>query len=504
MADSVRGIGRVKCIALFSCAAAALLSSSTTVTAQVPSAAVMNLAKRSIARVRARNCGVNPERVATGFLWRDNITLVTARHVIAGCSSISVIFPATGQSFRAFPSRQLRSQDLASLRLEQATGLPPLEIRETLPGVGSKIAAIGFALGAPTADSKLLDVTLANTPPGSKLADMLPDSFRNLLERSGELDVNTGILRLDGNLLPGLSGAPLLAADGRVVGIGSGGLQNGAGGLVWAVRASYLSALAAQPTTSAVAPPIRTSGLAFAYQPEQGSVSSVACGDLSFNKSRSVSLSSLYDGSDDRLGLQQLTSGMGIKQQELPSIIFDIWIDSDSGASVALPQGVVLRQSGEKCIASLTNGIEMVVRGFKVDGDTVPTRQQSVQFASLTFEQSLAKTFNSILAPDLGFTYLSPIFRPDGFVVRRAGYTLTRPTQNWGVLESDYVFTTHMSRGNRYIGIATTRRNFLLDNNAMQTCAQAPQGAPCLSVQKPFRVWANSVLAVHLGTMPPI
>lgn len=156
-------------------------------TAQQPSAATMERIAPSVGRVLAGNCGNTPMRTGTAFLWRDANTVVTARHVVAGCSSIHIRFGRDGGMIEARPERELRARDLVLLRLVEPAASTPLESVEGIPEIGSRVAVIGFALGAPTLDSKLLDVTVANAPPGSVLRDLLPDRLRETLEATARL-----------------------------------------------------------------------------------------------------------------------------------------------------------------------------------------------------------------------------------------------------------------------------------------------------------------------------
>ena len=65
----------------------------------------------------------------------------------------------------------------------------------------------GFALGQPTRDTHPLRLTFANTEAPS-LSDVLPDAERADIRKVGFPALDTQVLRLDGNLLPGHSGAP--------------------------------------------------------------------------------------------------------------------------------------------------------------------------------------------------------------------------------------------------------------------------------------------------------
>lgn len=473
--------------------------------AQEPSSSTMQLVARSVGRVVAKQCGDTPVRVGTGFLWQNNQTLVTARHVIAGCSDIQVAFAATGQAVTAVPKRELRGRDLVLLRVSAPVNVPPLQAAAGLPPVGSKVAVLGFALGAPTLDDKMLDVTVANAPPGSKLADMLPPSLQDMLRASGELELDTDVLRLDGNLLPGHSGAPLIDGSGRVRAIGSGGLQNGAGGVVWALRADYLNELTNAPETAAVQAADHNSGLSFAYQSEQNSLRKVRCGSSNFTFSRTVPLSVLYETSDDKVGLQQLAAVSNMAELAAGAVRYDVWVDADTGASVTVPAGKhLVANTDGTCSAAVSAQVDMIITALPVTGSTAVEKYQQVQAGSSGFEMSLSSKFQTPLMTDPSYTYLAPVTRADGFTVRRAAYVRNSPGSTMNELRSDYAFVTHMTRGSRYYGIASLRRNFVVDLAKYQACAAAPQGRGCKAIKDSFRDWSISAVAVHLATMPPL
>jgi hypothetical protein len=460
--------------------------------------------EKKVARIRARSCEGGQERAATAFVWPDPQHVVTARHVVAGCTHVSMIFP-DGKSYTATPARELRPRDLVLLKLDRPSGLTPLEIGTDMPPVNSRVAAIGYALGAPTADSKMLDVTVANKPPGSKLEDMLGDRFRAKLQASGELDLRTLVLRLDGNLLPGLSGAPLVGPDGRVVGVGTGGLQDGLGGIVWAVRASYVAELPAAAAVASIGAMQRASGLSFADQTPQARVEGVSCGSMTLSRSRVVQLAELSRDSDDVVGLSQLAAVFGTSVPDLSQLRFEVWVDQESGASVAVPEGASLASQDDYCAASVSPGVELYVRGVHADLGDPNQRLAAAQQASQQFEQDMSTLFPGYMQPDPSFTYPAPKMRAaDGFVVRRSAYANMRPASAYGDVFSDYAFVTHMVRGADYVGVGATRRDFPVNLQAMQYCQMQPGDYRCQQMAQLFGGWARAALAVHLSTMSPI
>lgn len=498
---TMRSINR---LLLASAVASTPLPMSAAVGAQEPSVAVMQAALRSVGRVVAEDCGETAERTATAFVWSDDETLVTARHVVAGCALISVTLESTGQTYTASPKRELANRDLVLLRTDKPMGVAPLSAAGGLPDVGSRLVAIGYPVGVPTSDSKMLDVTVRNTPPGSKLADMLPAELGKQVASSGKFAMDTAILRLDGNLLPGHSGAPLIDAAGNVRAIGSGGLQNGAGGVVWAVRADYLDELAAGPAITSVAAEPEDSNLRFAHQRPQSDEKSVTCGTAVFVYSRSLSLADLYVSSDDKMGLQQLAVTANTSLGSSVGERFDIWVDRDTGASLAVPAGRSISVGdGGRCEVEASPHVRMAIQATDTPATDPAKRQMQVQLASVTFEAWLASQAEGPYATDPSFSYVMPMQRPDGFVVRRVAYFRNSPVSLSSV-QVDYAFVTHMARGNRYYGVASIRSGLVVDVNNMQSCGVNPNSSTCVTEREKFRDWSRSSLAVHLATIPPI
>ena len=469
--------------------------------AQSPSPQLVQAALRDVAQVIANGCAGSGARTGTAFVWPDSTRMVTARHVVAGCSNVRVQFPG-GPSFTARPERELASHDLVLLRLSAASGRQPVRIGDAIPPIHSQVAAVGYALGAPTPDDKLLTITAANAPPGAKLRDMLPLSFQQQLQASGALSLATEILRLDGNLLSGHSGAPLIAHDGRVVAIGSGGLQNGAGGLVWAVRTRYLVSLQQQPQITAVAALARPTGLVFADQAPQANVRQQTCGSFTLSLARTVPLSVLSQDSDDQRGLQQLLGTIGASLDEAGGDRFDVWVDRESGAAIPLPAGTQLQNGPVGCIAILSPTVGFNIVAVRADDSSGLPASAQIQNASVTFEQVLASSFPGLM-PDPAFTYAAPVTRPDGFLANRKGAARNFPVAP-GMFQADYVFLTHITRGNTYVGVSAIRNNMQLDTQMAMACAPNPRAPQCAPFRAAFRDWALAAAAVHLATIPPI
>src|SRR5688500_6719378 len=76
-------------------------------------------------RVDSAGCESGPRR-ASGFVWNNTQTVVTALHAVAGCSSISVRYAVDGGQLRkAHVTRLVRRFDLALLTIENPVKVTP-------------------------------------------------------------------------------------------------------------------------------------------------------------------------------------------------------------------------------------------------------------------------------------------------------------------------------------------------------------------------------------------
>jgi len=193
---------------------------------------------KSVVQVQARGCP-DHDRIGSGFAFGPDEYIATALHVVAGCDNITVYWEKHGGATqRAEVARVLNGADLALLQAQGAPGRT-LTAEPQRPATNDELEALGYYFAVPTMDNKPLRVTFGS----SRLRDMLPTAVRRELEQSGAIDLDLEIVRLDGHLLPGLSGAPIFNQAGRVVAIGSGGLKSGAASVSWGVPAIHLQEL---------------------------------------------------------------------------------------------------------------------------------------------------------------------------------------------------------------------------------------------------------------------
>lgn len=468
--------------------------------AQSPSAQLVSDARGDVGLVVATQCADGNDRSGTAFVWPAANQVVTARHVVAGCDQIAVQFSNHGR-FMAEPLREIRAQDVIALQLESAVGATVQTVTTDAPPVHSRVAAVGFALGAPTADDKLLTVTTANDPPPARLKQMLPDSERQLIQQNGPWDLDTAIIRLDGNLTHGHSGAPLFDHAGRVVAVGAGGLQSGASGIVWAVSASYLTNAG---NWTDIGPGQRVdpeNAFTFSVQPPQARLDQVSCGDFTLSLSRTSGFAEIAAAADDPNGLYQVQTAVGFGYPiDFDAMQFDIWEDLQSGAVVPLPQGTRPQQGEGGCTADAGNGVTIWIRSF--DGSDRPDDFYQLNEFSALLENDVNSALG-LLFPDPNFTYSYPITRPDGFMANRKGamgpqttVTMTSGYQNYG-------FVTHVARSGYYLGVVALRQQSVIDMGQINQCLYF-DASVCDGALAPLRAWASAALSVHMSTMPPI
>lgn len=187
--------------------------------------------------VKAAGCkGKSQQRTQTGFRVQGVKGVVTALHGVAGCRTI-VVADDTGdvlwealQIVRADVAR-----DVAVVSSVSLDGAPDVG----LTALGSPVARTAqdvWVYGHPYAMRTQPSKWHAHPPPVQlrHLVPPFPTVLEPLRARNSPSPASA-MLRIQGDVLPGHSGAPVLSADRHLVGVVNGGLYGGTVGQGWAV-----------------------------------------------------------------------------------------------------------------------------------------------------------------------------------------------------------------------------------------------------------------------------
>ena len=318
----------------------------------------------------------------------------------------------------------------------------------------------------------------------STLAQMLPPEVRAEVGKSTSIDVSARVLRFSRHLLPGMSGGPVIDANGEVIAVVAGGLKNGTVPVSWGWPATHLPNLltASHSGTGTVAP-----STLFSTTKDLTSKEVKRCGALEFIKLRRATFGEIAKTADDPVGLFNIALASGRPRVEIDAYEFDIWTHRVSGATVAVPADTALVDTGEFCIARSESGLlEQRIMG------AFAATQYEVQTVAVRFEQLMARPGQWFgLDPVLT---IGPQLRADGFVVNRKG-AMGVP---FGANTAIHFFETLMARGGTFVGIMTY-------NNRMrqyQMCTANPAAYGCSEVLDELAQWTRFLLATRLSTYP--
>jgi S1-C subfamily serine protease len=151
----------------------------------------------------------NAEAAGTGIVLTSNGEILTNNHVVEGATTIKVTDIGNGKTYTATVVGFDRTQDVAVIQLQGASGLKTDSLGDSSKVVkGDAVVGIGNAGGAGGTPS-----AAAGTVTG------LNQSITASDDSSGASEQLTGLIQTDANIQSGDSGGSLVNSSGQVIGI---------------------------------------------------------------------------------------------------------------------------------------------------------------------------------------------------------------------------------------------------------------------------------------------
>jgi Trypsin-like peptidase domain len=467
----------------------------------------------SVVYVEADRCSDGQARGGSGFVFERQGLIVTAHHVVGGCSSISVTFPASGQGRRRFPasiSRILSSGDLAALEVADAPRTPILTGASPPPDRAAAHAGLGFEYGELSAEA--LPITFSPSE-DTRLDRWLPAEAQRELARSESLiDIGRNVLRFNSPLEPGMSGGPIIDQSGKVVGVVAGGLKAGTVPASWGWPAEWLSDLLRSREATTI--PVSTvetfftlRDLTIASEATQAS-RTIRCGDLEFTYRGTRRYPALWRGSDDQRRLNVILQAAPYDNYD--NLSFDVWTNPASGATALLPAGYPITYENGVCVVR-SGQLQQVVWARSA-------QPQEIQAAAITFESQVmipripptyGWQWDNVLTKFAFDNFGQPIFqmgpqsetRSDGLVFTRKGFIHFKTALGMAGPKANS-FETLASRNGTFMGVGTINGDV---PPQLGPCGAARWVGPgCGQAHDLFLSWTLFILCTQLSSYPVI
>lgn len=301
-------------------------------------------------------------KVLTGFVWKNPNQIVTAMHGMQAGWKIEVKYANQAVIREARIKKVLPKADLVLLELaNNESNLPSniSPINNVFIGkiqFGEPLYCLGLTQGSLGIPSRTLSKGFLQ--PKETLEYLVPDNVKREL-RTTSLGLDLDIIYFDnGNLLPSNSGAPIFDKQGRLVGIGNGGLEKGTVNISWAIPAKYISelensAITQLPSVVANNKSFFSSSVILESDSDNmervfnrsNQFKPVKSREFEFYKTKNRSIVELTETAENPLNILQLNNEI-IQQYnvqiDLDNIRLDIYEDIQNGVVVVVPEGLEL------------------------------------------------------------------------------------------------------------------------------------------------------------------
>jgi S1-C subfamily serine protease len=147
------------------------------------------------------------EAAGTGMIISSDGEILTNNHVIEDATSIKVTVQSTGKTYTADVVGEDKTDDVAVLKLENASGLTTVTTDTDGVSVGDDITDVGNAEGGGTLVAAAGTVTATN------------QSITVQSDSGDGTESLSGLIEVSADVVSGDSGGPILDSDGEVVGM---------------------------------------------------------------------------------------------------------------------------------------------------------------------------------------------------------------------------------------------------------------------------------------------
>jgi len=203
------------------------------------SANAQNETGKFVYMVRIAQTSKHAAGIQTGFRLNGTKGIVTALHGVVDGITFSA-FNEAGDVLTGLTVSQVDIQhDVALLRSKEleersADGLAPSASAALSPG--QELHVLGHPVGINLYDKRVV----VGSPATKILYQLVPPASSQAFAKRMSPAEDVTVINLDGNLVPGDSGAPVLDGAGKVIGVVDGGLLGGAAAISWAIPIAAL------------------------------------------------------------------------------------------------------------------------------------------------------------------------------------------------------------------------------------------------------------------------
>lgn len=476
-----------------------------------PSMATRERTLKSVVYITADQCTDRSQRAGSGFALEAPGRIITAHHVVGGCQKVLVHYEGAsateGKLRQAVVARVLAEGDLALLTVDKPPPVAALKLAPPPPRKDEGHAGFGYQNGQLSAG----DVAVMFSSGSARLRDLLtPETLNELQRIASPIRTDRPVLRFNVALQPGMSGGPIINAQGDVVGIVAGGLKAGAAPASWGWPAEWVADLlgSKQDTTQ----PITLAGAYYSLTDLQSVAKArssgrrLTCGMLEFVYLGRRLFADVARGADDYPRVLHLVNSSRLPADTVNAYQFDIWSHEASGATAVAPAGYALARQGDACVArSASRTFEHVI--WAAPARNAPEVQsQSVAFEQRVMTPRIPYNFGLTIDPQLT-TFQAPgvpgpQFRANGMVFTRKGFILPKQPAMFpgAVVPFAHAFETLVANAGTFLGVGTINHD---QPPWLNQCVMTGAGDPrCASAFAHLHEWTHFVLATQLSTYP--